>query len=143
MHLWAEIKAVDASEKALRSFGRTVGLVCITLALFIVWRRGWSPSVGASVLSGVGAVLVLLGVAAPAVLRPVYRVWMGLALVLGFVMTRVILTLVFFLVVTPIGLGFRLLRRDLLHRRPDPNLPTYWIPKTYHDPSPKRLERLF
>jgi hypothetical protein len=141
--LWHEIRTLDTSENALRSFGRVVGAVLVGIAVFIAWRRGWAPNVGAAVLAGLGTTLLVLGQLAPAVLKPVHRVWMALALVLGFVMTRVILTLVFFLVITPTGLVFRLLRKDPLHRHPDPARPTYWIPKTYHDPSPKRLERLF
>jgi hypothetical protein len=52
---------------------------------------------------------------------------MGLALVLGHVMTRVLLALVFFLIVTPIGLVRRALGRDPIEKSAEPELDSYWI----------------
>lgn len=76
-------------------------------------------------------------------LRPVYRVWMGLAVVLGTIMTRVLLTLVFALLVVPIGFALRLAGKDLLDRRLDRARTTYWRAKVYEDDSPARLDRYF
>ena len=92
---------------------------------------------------GFTAVLVLLGAVAPRILRRPYRVWMALAVVLGFVMTRVILTVFFFLVLTPTGLVFRLLGRDSLHRKIDRQAPTYWLPKEYPIADRSRYEKFF
>ena len=94
-------------------------------------------------LGGIGGALVVLGLLVPAVLKPVYRVWMALAIVLGFVMTRVILSLIFFLAFMPIGLIWRVLRKDPMRRRLDPAVGSYWIEKDYHDASPKRLEKYY
>ena len=144
MHaLWHEIKAVDTSKKALRSFGRVVGGVLLIIAAVVWWRNDFTLTTAASVLGGLGTALVLLGLIVPVVLKPVYRVWMALAVVLGFIMTRVILTAVYYLIMTPIGLIMRLLGKDPLHRRPDPNTASYWIPKTYPDESKERLEKYY
>jgi len=138
-----EWRALDVSRAALRSFGRTVGLVFLALGAFMLWRRGWVVTALPGTLLGVGGALVLLGLAVPALLGPLYRVWMLLAFALGFVMTRVLLTLVFFLVVTPIGLLRRALGHDTMRRRRDPSATTYWLPKPPVEDPRKAMERTF
>ncbi len=138
-----EIRELDVGKKHVRSFGYLVGGALMALALVGLWRRGGAANVTVYALLGSGGALAALALAAPAALRPLYRVWMGLALVLGFVMTRVILTLVFFLVITPVGWIMRALGKDPLHRRSDRSAASYWIEKTPPDPSPKRLEKYY
>ncbi|QXD16338.1 DUF4407 domain-containing protein [Rhodocaloribacter litoris] len=141
--LWDEIRGIEAGDRQVRAFGWLVGGVLVALALGLAWRRGWTPGALPVGLGVAGAVLALGGWLAPRLFRPLYRAWMGLALVLGFVMTRVVLTLVFYLVVTPIGLLLRLFGRDPLQRRRDPAASSYWIEKTYRDDTPRRLEKYF
>ncbi len=141
--LWQEIKEVDTSKKALRSFGWVVGGVLLVIAAVVWWRNDFALTTAAYVLGSLGAALVVLGLAAPVVLKPVYRVWMALAVVLGFIMTRVILSVVYYLVMTPIGLAMRLFGKDPMHRRIDPDAASYWIEKSYDDESPERLERYY
>jgi Saxitoxin biosynthesis operon protein SxtJ len=81
----------------------------------MVWRHQ-SPRFWAVTLA---VVLVLPALVAPSVLKPAYRAWMALAAVLAWINTRIILGLVFFLVVTPIGLVMRLLGRDPMRRQFD------------------------
>jgi hypothetical protein len=138
-----EIRSTDTSRRALRSFGLVVGSVFLGIALVVFWRAEWSFVPGMQIFGGLGAALIILGLVWPPLLRPVYRVWMAVAVILGFLMTRVILTMVFFLVVTPIGLLMRAFGRDPLNRRLDKNASTYWIPKKYDDRSPRRLEKYY
>ena len=141
--LRAELREVDTGRRALRSFGLVVGAVLLAVAGFILWRNSGSVTLAARVLAAVGGGLALVGLAAPGLLRPLYLPWMALALALGFVMTRVLLTAVFILVVTPIGLLMRLARRDPMHRRPDPEADSYWIRRTDAPRSRDHLERYF
>ena len=144
MHLlWQEIKEVDTSKKALRSFGWVVGGVLLVIAAVVWWRNDFAVTTAVSVLGGIGGALVVLGLTAPVVLKPVYRVWMALAVVMGFIMTRVILSVVYYLVMTPIGLAMRLFGKDPMHRRIDPEASSYWIEKSYDDESPERLEKYY
>jgi hypothetical protein len=71
--------------------------------------------------------LLLLGLAAPRVLKPVYLAWMALAFTLGLILTTVLLTVLFFAMITPISLVARVLGKDFLSLRLDAEAPTYWI----------------
>jgi hypothetical protein len=73
------------------------------------------------------AVLALSGLAAPGTLRPAYRAWMKLGLLMSRVTTPLIMGIVFFLVVTPMGIARRVLGKDSLARRFDDS-PSYRVP---------------
>ncbi len=145
MSIQEEISLIKTGVEELRSFGQVVGGVFLLL-----WLVLWGPlpyffGKGGSfpVLLGIGGVLVALGTLAPKVLKPVYIAWMSLAVVLGFFMTRVVLTLFFFLVLTPVGLFFRLIGRDALNRKIDRQAKTYWIEKEYPIADRSRYENFF
>ena len=128
---------LNASRKQLRSFGLWVGLVVALLGAWLLWQ-GHS-----FIWLTVGLLLILLGWIVPRWLKPLYIPWMGLAIVLGFVMTRVLLTVLFFLVITPVGLIMRWTGRDPLNRKPDPSVTSYWTPKPPHADLKKHLERFY
>ena len=139
-----EVRGLDASPRALRRFGLVVGGVLAGVGLVVLWRRGWSPGVLSLGLGGVGGLLGMLGLAAPRALRPVFVAWMTLALAMGFVMTRVLLSLFFFLVLTPAGLLRRTFGRSPVLTRPDPEARSYWIPRSREEAPPReRLERMY
>ncbi|HNV86938.1 MAG TPA: SxtJ family membrane protein [Candidatus Omnitrophota bacterium] len=117
-----EFKKIKSGPKELREFGLTVGSVLVLLGLLFWWR---GKTFFLPVLA-VGAVLFISGIAVPKILRPLQKIWMGIALVLGSVMTRVILTAVFCLVLTPIGLLIRLSGKDLLDLKRTDGALTYW-----------------
>jgi hypothetical protein len=138
-----EVRRLDTSRRGLRNFGLVVGGVFLGIAALVAWRNDWTGTTAAGVFAALGAPLVVLGLAAPDSLRSVHRVWMTFALVLGFVMTRVILTLVFFLVLTPIALVLRVLGKHVLDPGPDENVESYWKPRPDPAPAHERLERSF
>ncbi len=138
-----ELRRLDTGRAALRRFGQVVGGVLLLIGGAIGWRHGWTLTTAAQILLGLGGLLVVLGTVVPHALRGVYRGWMALALVLGYVMTRVLLSVVFLAVVTPIGLLMRLFGHDPMRRTPDASAPTYWIPRDGQPPSPRHLERYF
>lgn len=139
MSIVAEIRELSADRAELRKFSWLVGGILLLIGVF-AWYRGvaWHP-----VALWIGGPLVVVGTALPLAVKPFYYAWMSLAVVLGYVMTRVILTLFFFLVLTPVGIFFRLSGRDPLHRKPDPDAPTYWIEKTYPIADRSRYEKFF
>ena len=139
----AELRTLDVSDGARRRFGWTVGGVLLAGATLWAWRHGWAWTAisGGVALAGVG--LVGLGTVAPRALRGVHVAWMALAFAMGWVMTRVLLTLAWALVFVPIGVLFRLMRRDALHRRPDAETATYWQAVERTGSPKERMERMF
>ncbi len=97
-----------------RKFGLTVGVSFLVLAALLhFWRHKETAGAVTGVL---GVLLVLAAVAAPAHLGPVQRAWMGLAHAISRVTTPIFMAVVFFVVITPIGLVMRLFgRRSLVH----------------------------
>lgn len=116
----------EIDSKGLRQFGLQTGaVVALLFGLVLPWvfdlvRPVW-PWV-------VGGVLILWGAAAPASLRPVYRGWMRLAVLISRVTTPLVLGLVYFAMITPVGVMMRLAGRDALARRFDAAKPSYRIP---------------
>jgi len=123
----------------LRRFGLTVGGAFLLLAL-ASWLRG--HTVPPLVMAGLGTCLVLPGLVAPRVLAPVERGWMRFAEVVGRVNTRIILTLVYALVFTPIGLVRRALR-DPLDRRMRDGRASVWIRRPPAPVDPARYRQQF
>ncbi len=115
-----------------RKFGLSSALVLVLLAGLLGWR-GWLPG------PAVGGVLVgLLAVAVVALTRPrwlrrPYRLGMRVSHALGRVVAPLVLGVIFFLVLTPLGLLVRLLGKDLLRLRRDPHAITYWQPVSGSD----------
>lgn len=125
---------------AERRFGLTVGCVLALIGGWWIYRGKFGP-VGPAFAS-VGGVLVLLGVAAPGLLLLPNRAWMAFAEVLSFVMTRVILFLVFILAVTPIGFLRRLFGDDPLRRRSAP-AGSHWHPYPERIRDTRHYEKMF
>jgi hypothetical protein len=97
-----------------RSFGISVGIVLLLIAAALVWR---GRIVTAEVVGGIGAVLLVCGLTQPRLLKWPSAVWWKIAMVLGYVNARIILTVVFIVLLTPIGLLWRVIGRDPLGRR--------------------------
>ena len=128
------------SYRVERDFGLVVGTVFALLGAWWIYRGKFETA--APVLLGVGAALVLLGLIFPRALVLPNRGWMALASVLGYVMTRFVLALVFFLLVTPIGIVKRLTGWDPLGRRTRRG-ESYWhdYPERQHDP--RHFEKMY
>jgi hypothetical protein len=118
-----DIKQLKAGQRELRRFGLMVGGVFAALGI-VMWLRGRAAFPW---LLAPGAALMALGLGFPKGLKQVYIAWMSLAIVLGFVVSHVILTLFFFLVITPVGLAARLFGKDFLSLLVNREAPTYWI----------------
>ena len=76
---------------------------------------------------GVAAVFAGLAFLAPGMLAVPNRLWFRLGMLLGSVIAPVVMVLVYVLTVLPVGLCFRLLGKDPLARKPDPQARSYWI----------------
>lgn len=117
-----DIKSTKNGKSELRKFGITVGIVFGLLGGLFFWRgRDYD-----SYFLILSAALLLLGLAVPILLKPIHKVWMTLAVLLGWLMTRVILSILFYLVVTPIGLLARLFGKVFLDLQFYNSIESYW-----------------
>ena len=82
----------------------------------------------ALIYGGLAVTLGPIGVVAPAVMRPIFIAWLAAAFPIGWVVSRVLLLILFFGVIAPIALVFRMTGRDVLHLRRGSS-DTYWTPK--------------
>jgi hypothetical protein len=123
----------------LRRFGCTVGGVFVALAAVSWWRGHLQPPL---VLGTVGMLLVLPALVVPRLLGPVERAWMGLAAVLGAVNTRILLTLIYVVVVTPIA-WLRRLGGDPLDRRLGTDARSHWVRRAREPMNPKSYRKQF
>ena len=102
-----DIKKIKSTYKELRKFGITLGVFFALVGGLALWRHsGLYPTF--FILS---LVFLAPGFLLPSLLKPVQKVWMGLALILGWVMSRVILSFLFYFVLTPAGSSVQMLRK--------------------------------
>ena len=96
-----------------RSFGISVGAVLCVIAAVLLWRGrvGRAEAVGA-----IGAVLVVAGLVYPPLLKYPSAAWWRFSRVLGYVNARILLSIVFFLILMPLGLLWRITGKDPLAR---------------------------
>ena len=97
-----------------KSFGVSVGIVLCVIGALLVWRGRIGR---AEIVGGIGAVLVILGYVQPRLLKPLSVVWWKFSRLLGWFNARVLLSIVFFLILTPLGLFWRITGKDPLARR--------------------------
>lgn len=126
---------IEVTRKKIIEFGLVIFIivgVIIPLTGFLINEYSFGPQ--ASTLFYTSFAFLIICILVPKLIDPIYRVWMLLALGLGFIMTRVIITIVYFLLVTPIGLVRRLsgsetpkwiraTKSDFKHKS------SYWIQK--------------
>ena len=107
----------------IRRFGVVVLLVAGALSLAGLWRGHIGAALGFAGLVLVGGSLAL----APEKLRPVHRAWMAAARLVSRGVTAVILTLVYWLVVTPTGFVLRRFKHGLMPLQADRSAASYWV----------------
>lgn len=115
---------MEVTKKTLRQFGLMVGGIFLFIGLWpFVWRqeavRFWAV--------GLGSLLAVAGLTMPGVLKQVYQGWMWVGHVMGWVNTRIILGVLFYGVVTPMGLVMKLSGRDPMRREFEPDAQTYRV----------------
>ena len=129
-----EFKNIRCTKKDLRKFGITVGGVLILAAVVLFYFT--KPA--AIYFAIIGGILVSLGLVFPQGIKPLNKIWMGLAIVLGFFMSRLILITLFYIVLTPIALLAKLVGKKFIDLKYDKSAKTYWekrsiIPKKQID----------
>jgi len=135
----ARDEAVSGSSD--RSFGLVfAGFFSLLTLLKLVWS-GWSPS--GWVYLGLALAFAAVALTIPAVLAPLNRLWMKLGLLLHRIVSPLVMGMLFYTVVTPIGLLMRALGKDLLRLKRDPAAESYWIMREPPGPAPETMKQQF
>ncbi|MBN2209001.1 MAG: hypothetical protein JW759_06870 [Candidatus Coatesbacteria bacterium] len=95
------------------------------------------------ILAAIAAALFLMALVAPKPLGPAFRCWMVIAHAIGWFNARLLLSVLFYVVFTPIGLMMRLIRRDALQRDFNSSKTSFWIAKEEPKDGPERYKRQF
>lgn len=136
--MWEDIKRIQATPVQLRNFGLLISAVLILIA-------GYHYFFGNPALVYLAGISIALGIGAyafPHPLKPIYVVWMALAILLGWITSRVVLTVVFYLILTPIALIARLIGKRFMPLGFDKSVPTYWERRS-QQANPRSCEKQF
>ncbi|MCX7876199.1 MAG: SxtJ family membrane protein [Melioribacteraceae bacterium] len=122
-----EIKNLDVSKKSLRKFGVTIGLIFLIVAIFFHWKNNFQYF--QLIFYVIGFALVVSGIFFPDGLKNIYKIWMGFAFALGWFVSRLILIILFYFILTPIGIIAKLFGKEFLDLKFIDEKPTFWIMK--------------
>jgi hypothetical protein len=134
-----DLGKLDVSRGKLRGFGLLFFVVLFAASAYRYMKGlgGWPYlAAGAAVFLGAGTLL-------PNSLKGLYKAWMAMSFVMGWFMSRVILTALFFVGFMPIGLLMRLAGKDLLDQRVDKAKATYWRRRAGGSVDPARYKKQF
>ncbi|MBI3252156.1 MAG: hypothetical protein HYZ52_02395 [Candidatus Omnitrophica bacterium] len=137
--LLEEIKTIRSSPRDLKTFGLVVGTFFAVLGALFLWRG--RPGTLYWFLAA--AFFLVLGFLRPAFLKPIQKVWMTAALLMGWVMTRVVLGVLFYAVITPIGLVSRACGKDFMTSKIDPAQESYWLTRPPGAEGPEGYENQY
>ena len=137
--MFEEIKNIKSEKSDLRNFGIIVGIILLLISGFLFWKEKESFQI----FLAIGITLFLTAIAIPFVLKPVYWIWMIFAVILGWFMTRVILSLLFYVVFTSIGLTLRFFGKQFLELRWDKSKESYWNFRTNDHLQNENYEKQF
>ena len=119
--MFGELNNIGSSRKDLKNFAFIIGFILIVIGVFLFFREKDSFIY----FSSIGLIFIGLGIITPAALKPIYKIWMTFAIIIGWVMTRVILSVLFYLIISTIGIFARLVGKDFLNLK-SKNNESYW-----------------
>ena len=128
----ADLHQLDASAKALRRFGIVVGGVLLGFALVALISHG-SVSMLTSIVGLLGTVLIGLGLLRPARLKVAQLYWMAFAFAMGWAISRIMLMVLFYGVITPIGMFARVTGKKFLDVKFRDGAESYWVQRNNTD----------
>jgi len=134
-----EIRGIKSEKKDLRDFGITFGVLLGVLAGALWWKGKDTYTIFVA-LSGA---FFFFGLVLPNLLKPLQKAWMMFAVVLGWFMTRLILSVLFYVVFTFIGGVARLFGKKFLGENIDRSKNSYWVYREPSEFSKEKYEKQF
>ncbi|PIE35517.1 hypothetical protein CSA56_04000 [candidate division KSB3 bacterium] len=134
-----ELQKLKTARDDLQKFGITMAVV-----LGLLSALAWYKEIASfPYLLGLAIIFLGLGLLAPTLLKQVYRYWMTLAIILGSIMTKVILSLLFYTAITLVGLISGISNKDRLNQNFETQAESYWIPYKRPKDMKRHLEKQF
>ena len=118
-HLMSRIKI---TKEEIRKFGIVIGIILLIIGVILLWKK----NIYYPILMIMGIFLFVGGLSIPIILKPIYIIWMIFATIMGWLMTRFILSLLFYGLITPISLIARLMGKKFIYLRWDKINNSYW-----------------
>lgn len=134
-----ELKQQSITSKELRKFGLVISGILSVIAIILYYKG----SIHFWWIGGFGILFLTLGLISPTTLKHVYKLWMGFAIVLGHIVSSIILSLIFYLVITPMGIVLRILGKDYMNRSFSKKEGSYWIKKGKREFNPSSYEKMY
>ncbi len=117
-----EIRNIKSDKKELKKFGITIGVALLIIsAILFIYEKPSAPY-----FIGVGFVFQIVAQIFPTLFLPLQKIWMAFSVVMGFIMTRVILSVLFYLVITPISFISKIFGKDFLNLKIEKDKKSYW-----------------
>ncbi len=134
-----EIHEMVSDKQTVRKFGIIFSVILLAIGSWMWYKSNplWIWFGGGGILMALVATLVTV------VLMPLYKGMTVLAIIIGYFISKLILTLMFILFFIPIGFIMRLLGKDLLDKKINKNAASYWLKKENSAFSKEKYERLF
>jgi hypothetical protein len=123
----ARHKLFTPTERTLRQFATTWILFFGAIAVLQKFHR--HHHILAIVFAVLAVTIGPLGLARPRAIKPIFVGWMALVYPINWIISHFIMALLFYGLFTPVALIFRLIGRDALALKSQPNAATYWHPK--------------
>ena len=126
-----DFRQLEISNRKLKQFAYLTGIILLILSVWYYFKHGnrsWTY-----VTVSISLILFAIALLKVKILTGVYKIWMGIAIVLGFFISRILISLIFFIGLTPISLLGRLLKKKWMDIDFNQKKDTYWIVKDHPD----------
>ncbi len=134
-----EIKNIKSDKEELRKFGLTIGIVSIFWIGVFTWhRKAWYPYL--LILPGT---LIFSAYVFPFILKLPYKALRSLFIIINWIITRLVLSILFYFVVTPTSIIARLVGKKFLDLKFNKSKDSYWIPKENNQLDKETYQRQF
>jgi hypothetical protein len=141
-----ELRQIKSGRKQRHEFGLVIAGALLAFGAFLAWHKGFHPAlfIAAAIVAAPVLLDKLLNTDTAIILLPLQKLWMGIAVIMGFIMSRIILGILFFGIFTTIRAINGITGKPLLDTAwKDPARTSYWIPRKPDEYTPEHSERQF
>ncbi|MBN1398553.1 MAG: hypothetical protein JXA06_11020 [Bacteroidetes bacterium] len=122
----SDINSIKSSPDILRKFGLLIGGVFLIISTLAFWRQWWE-NYYIFIAAVIGILLILFGIFVPNKLKNIHHYWMGFAIITGSIVSRIVLFLLFYLILSPLAVTAKIFKRRFFFCYKTGNIPSYWI----------------